>query len=537
MSAIRNFFLKPWFYVVIVIFGTSLKFYHLNSKLFWLDEISTILYTTGIKEHTIADSLPVNRIVGYGYYDSLLHLNTKPYTIEKEVTGIFSETHLTPAHYVFLTMWYRLSGDNNIDYRLFSVCFFILSLPIVFLLARTLFSSSLAAWIAVSLYSVSPFIHFEAQEARYHSQWVFFFILSNYLFLLAIKHNKVLWWIGYSAASIFALYTAITSGLFIFSHLVYVLLFKKALRIQFLVSLLFIVLAYLPWIYFLYSVREKIENGLSWHKIFPTSFFSLDLLFFQLLGFVRPFVYLFDYNLYYFWFTGNATKGIYPVLLFDLVILAFIIYSFFYLFAKASKEIKWFLVLIILPLFLLFYLSDFFRHAGTSILWRYQIVNMVGIILVVTYLLKNKIAQNRSLFIGIYLGLLTLSITSIFEIASNRCWNTSPACISNTQESLVISQSAHPLIITEFREGGFFQFYNFLAVLNDSQARNADVMLCKGVLADLKGQIASKGYSEIYIVQASESLTQQVKAQFGESMHPVKREVNMFSPQLWRIKL
>jgi uncharacterized membrane protein len=153
MSTIRNFLLKPWLYIVIVLLGTLLKFYCLNSKLFWQDEISTILYTSGVKEQIIKDSIPVNQISSFGYYDSLLHLSTKPYSLKNEVTGILSETHLTPAHYVFLTLWYRLVGDNDIDYRLFSVFVFIISLPFIFLLAKTLFNTRLAGWIAMSVTS------------------------------------------------------------------------------------------------------------------------------------------------------------------------------------------------------------------------------------------------------------------------------------------------------------------------------------------------------------------------------------------------
>src|SRR5882672_5242899 len=108
MNRINAFFLKPWLYIAIVIFGSLLKFYHLNSKLFWRDEVSTVFYTSGIKDSIIQESIPVNQINSFGYYDSLLYLSTKPYSLKNEVTGILSETHLTPAHYVFLTLWYRL---------------------------------------------------------------------------------------------------------------------------------------------------------------------------------------------------------------------------------------------------------------------------------------------------------------------------------------------------------------------------------------------------------------------------------------------
>ncbi len=511
MTIIRHFLLKPWLYIVIVLFGTFLKFYQLNSKLFWVDEVSTVLYTSGINGDIIQKNIPVNQIKSFSYYDSLLHLSTQPYSLKDEVTGIFSDTHLTPAHYVFLTLWYRLVGDNDMDYRLFSVFIFILSLPLIFLLAKTIFNTHLAGWIAMSLFAVSPFIHFEAQEARYYILWVFFFVLSNYLFLQAIKQRKVIWWIGYTVASILALYTSATSGAFIFGHLVYILLFKKELRIQFVISLLFIVLAYLPWMYFLYTVRETIESGLAWHKRANSSFFSLDLLLFQLLGFVRSFAFLFDFKLYWLWSGGTTASQIYSALIIDVVMLAFISYSIFYLFTRTSKEIRWFVILIILPLFLLFYVSDIIRNGFTSLLWRYQIVNMVVISLVVTNLLKDKIATGKWLYIAIYFGLVFLGTASIINIAANRCWNTSPDCEYRIEEAQLISLAAHPLIITDFSGLGIDRS---LSILNDSKATKADIMYCKGTLPNLKEKIAGKAYSEIYVLAASDTLVQQIKSQY-----------------------
>ena len=137
--------------------------------------MATVLYTTGLKGQEIKSRIPTNQILQIGFYDSLLHPRTKSYSFNNQVAGILSDTHLTPAHYVFLTLWYRLVGDDGIDYRLFSVFAFLLSLPLMFLLARELFGSALAGWIATSLFAVSPFIHFEAQEARYYSLWVLFF--------------------------------------------------------------------------------------------------------------------------------------------------------------------------------------------------------------------------------------------------------------------------------------------------------------------------------------------------------------------------
>jgi uncharacterized membrane protein len=534
MSTIHHFLLKPWLYIVVILFGVFLKFYELNSKLFWVDEISTVFYTSGTNGETIQKSIPINQIKSFGYYESLLRHSTKDYSLTKEIAGILSDTHLTPAHYIFLTLWYRLVGDNDMDYRLFSIFIFILSLPLVFLLAKNLLNTYLAGWIATSLYAVSPIIHFEAQEARYYILWVFFFILTNYLFLQAIKRNRAIWWIFYSVAAILALYTSLSSAAFILGHLVFILLFKKELRIQFGISLLFIFLAYLPWIYFLYTVRDTIEGGLAWHKRLHSPYFSLDLLFFQLLGFARSFAFLYDYKLYWMWFNGRAMPGIYSALLSDLILLAFIIYSIFYLFAKTPKEIRWFALLIILPLFLVLYISDIFRNGFTSTLWRYQIVNMSGISLIVTNLLNDKMAKGKWLYIGIYFGLVFFGIASILKIAANRCWNTSPDCEYRIEEVQLISQAAHPLVITDFSGLGFDRT---LSVLNDSKAMKADIMYCKGIIPNLKEKIAGKAYSEIVVMAASDTLVQQIRSQFSKTMLPYRKEPTMFAPQIWQIKL
>src|SRR4051794_15129578 len=143
MNRLRELFAKPWLYVLIVLIGTTLKFYHLNYKLFWRDEISTVLYTSGVKEKDYFDKIPLNQVRNILFYDSLIHPGIKQNPITTEVRQILSDTHLTPAHYVFLTFWYRAVGDKAVDFRLFSVVAFLLSLPFLFLLVKTLFRNSL----------------------------------------------------------------------------------------------------------------------------------------------------------------------------------------------------------------------------------------------------------------------------------------------------------------------------------------------------------------------------------------------------------
>jgi hypothetical protein len=201
----------------------------------------------------------------------------------------------------------------------FRCSFFILSLPFVFLLTKILFNSPLAGWVAVSLYAVSPFIHSEAQEARYYILWVFFFILSNYLFLLAIKHDKSVWWIGYSVTSVFGIvHFHVISFIYFRSSTVYTSVRKRVADSIYHFTIVYCFSLPALGVFSVYRSPDD-RKRLAWQKSFHTSFFSLDLLFLQLLGFVRSFAFLFDAKLYLFWFNGTSTSEIYSALLIDLV--------------------------------------------------------------------------------------------------------------------------------------------------------------------------------------------------------------------------
>jgi len=57
-------------------------------------------------------------------------------------------------------------------------------------------------------------------------------------------------------------------------------------------------------------------------------------------------------------------------------------------------------------------------------------------------------------------------------------------------------------------------------------------MYCKGTTPNIKQTITGKAYSEIYVLEASDTLTQQVKSKFRKSMLAYRKEANMFSPQI-----
>jgi uncharacterized membrane protein len=536
LNTIKEFLLRPYLYLIIALLGTSLKFYKLGNRFFWFDEVSTVMAVSGIDINQYYELIPENEIKNISYYTDFLHFNKQNYTISSQLKGLSKIATLNPLHYAYLVFWHRIAGDDPVDYRLFNVFIFILTLPFLFLLAKTLFKTNLAGWIAVSLYSLSPFFHFYAQEARYNTLWAFFLILSNYFLLQAIKHNKSKWWIGYSIAGILALYTSIMSGLLIIGHFVYVMIFKKELRIKYGINAVIILLGYLPWIIAILHNRVEITGALAWHSIFSPKQSYWKLIAGQLIGFTRifgafiePFSSAYLYILFY-----NKLQGGYVELLTSVLLLAVIISSIIYVLKKEPKEIAFFLALIILPQFLFFYISDLIRGTGTSFIWRYHVINFIGIILFMVYFLSQKLKQGKYLYSGIYLGLVIVGIVSILSISKDRFWSMHYFCKANVEEAQMFSSAKKPLLITDFSFPLELRLGGLMTVLNECKSENIDILRAAPDIKNLSEKIPEKEYSEIYVVHASDELVQNLQMQFGEKMDSLKlKDQSWF--KLWQI--
>jgi len=322
MEWIKKFMHQPWLYLVIVLFGTSLKFYKLGYSVFWYDEVATVMHTSG---NQIFD-IPENDIINIKFYNDQFHLKNQNQSIFSQLKGLFSQVNLNPLHYSFLMVWYRIAGDDIISYRLFNVFIFILTLPALFLLAKTLFKSNLAGWIIVSLYAISPYFHFHVQEARYNTLLAFLIILLHYLLLRAISHKNLKWWAAYVLMGILTLYTSVLSGLIIFGHFIYIIFFKKENRFTYSISLVIILLGYLPWIIVLINNSQEITSSLAWHSTMLRHRNDFLLFLRQCFGFTSIFSMFTSRYGYFFYF-----RDVFLIKqILDIIIFILISFSIFY---------------------------------------------------------------------------------------------------------------------------------------------------------------------------------------------------------------
>lgn len=111
-----------------------------------------------------------------------------------------------PLYYLALNLW-MAGGSDEAHVRLLSALFSIACIPLMYLVAASLYQDRRAGWIAAAVLAFSPFHIRYAQEARMYSMLVFFILLSAFCFVVAIRQRSGVAWGGFAAATTLALYT------------------------------------------------------------------------------------------------------------------------------------------------------------------------------------------------------------------------------------------------------------------------------------------------------------------------------------------
>ena len=229
----------------------------LTSQSFWLDEIVSL------------------EIAKYNIVDSWEYLKWE---------------NNPPLHYWFLHFWLKIFGQSEKALRFSSVLFNILSILAIYFLGRNLINSKVGLFASLLL-SLSSYHLYLSMEARMYPMLIFFAILSCYFFWNVIKHQKRKDWILYIIFSVLTYYIHLT-GLFLFiSQNIYFIFYHYYLKrkepkiINWLVSQMFILLLFSPWLinFILTHLYRFNQNAWYLHTVgsgffifqLPRSFFLL----------------------------------------------------------------------------------------------------------------------------------------------------------------------------------------------------------------------------------------------------------------------
>lgn len=228
------------FLIVIILLGTFLRLYRLGSNSLWLDETVSVWFA--------------NRSLG-----DVLQMQPN------------KDVH-PPLYYLILSLWIKAFGSGEIQVRLPSAIFGIVSIPLLYIIVKNLCRNSSAALVSALILSTSPFHVYYSQESRMYSLLTFFALLSIFFTvkILSIGNEKeeaeksLLYSVGYVLSTTAALYCHnIALFLALAQNLFFITFWSrhKPLLKLWIPSGAIILLLWAPWATFFIKQSSMVREG------------------------------------------------------------------------------------------------------------------------------------------------------------------------------------------------------------------------------------------------------------------------------------
>lgn len=183
-----------------------------------------------------------------------------------------------PLYHLLLHFWQLYVGQSVETARTLSLIFFLLSIPVVYALARRLLSVKWSLLVVI-LFSFSPFMNWYANESRMYTLLVLMATLSQYYFLRLIESRGKSGWLGYSLTAMVGIYS---HYFFVFTLLcqgIYFLIARRHFvrgtlrRFVILAAVLAVELA--PWLYYFRSLGSASNTSPSLPKPSSVDLFNV----------------------------------------------------------------------------------------------------------------------------------------------------------------------------------------------------------------------------------------------------------------------
>ena len=420
-----------------ILLGIGFRFFELDRKLYWHDEVYTSIRAAGFTRQQIDDELFQNRIVPAPELQKYQQI--KPGSTEADTIRSLAleDPQHPPLYFLMARWWMQQFGSSLTASRSLPALLSLLSLPLMYALAQELFASNLAATLATALLALSPFDILFAQTARQYSLLTVLVIGSSWLLLRAIRFRDWQNWVSYSLVSALGFYTHPFFGLTLIGHGVFVIaywLFVKKRAVeghvtnsQFFLAVIAALILYIPWIYVLVTNLERASATTDWTRVSPGLLYLVKLwtlsftaLFFDLdFGFDNIWTYLLR-------------------LPFLLLIVAAI-----YQVCRWTRSSTWLFILtsIFVP-FLILALPDIILGGKRSVVSRYLISCFPGVQLAVAYLLASQVKSQQRFWQVVLALVFTASIASCTVSAFSDTWWSKDLSYFNAEVAKNINKDA-----------------------------------------------------------------------------------------------
>jgi len=257
--------------------GVFARFYHLDRKLLWHDEVYTTIFTAGYQSRDWEATLYTGRVVDVAEMQRFLRYDPEKRVLDT-IRGLArDEPQHPPAYYVLARIWVGVLGDGIGTLRALSALLSLLAFPAIWWLCREMFGSARIAWTGVVLHAVSPFFVLYAQEAREYALWGVLILLSTAALLRAIRRTegapepplrRVGAWAPYVLFTTLALYTSFSTASVLLAHALYLAIRERMrptrVALWFGGALAASGLLFLPWAVTLLRHFEAFQASMAW---------------------------------------------------------------------------------------------------------------------------------------------------------------------------------------------------------------------------------------------------------------------------------
>lgn len=475
---------KTWFgffIIVLLVLGVFFRFFNLEGKLYWHDEVYTTMRAAGFTRQEIDAELFQNRIFAAPELQKYQHLKPGSTPADTIRSLALEDPQHPPLFFLMARFWMQAFGSSLTASRTLPAILSLLALPLMYGLALELFASRMVAVLATALLALSPFDILFAQTARQYGLLTVMVIGSSFLLLRALRLKTWQNWGLYALATLIGLYTHPFFGLTLIAQGVYVLLlvvklgklnlhnfefsqlqphFSQNLKLffQYLLAVAAALVLYSPWLVVLKNNHQRMSDTTDWARI------SVEFLYLVKLWILSFTALFFDLDF------GFDNVWTYLLRLPLVPLMAWGVYSI----CRRTSPATWLFILtsIFVP-FLMLALPDLVLGGKRSAVSRYLISCFPGVQLAVAYLLATKLPNGQRLWRGVLAMVLTGAIASCTVSAFADTWWCKDLSYSNAEVARRINATPSPLVLSDMGD----DFTNMGDLISLSYLLNKDVRL------------------------------------------------------------
>ncbi|GAB4384979.1 MAG: hypothetical protein Kow00121_49250 [Elainellaceae cyanobacterium] len=434
----KQFLTLPAVILFTLLLGIFFRFYHLDYKVYWHDEVFTSVRATGQTGESIGKRLEQQGIFRAG--DLRQYQQLRPdHGWDDTLTALQGHPEHPPLYYLGTRLWMELFGSSVAATRSFAAVISLLTFPCLYWLCLELFASRLAGGVAIALFAVSPFQVLYAQEARQYSLWTVLVLLSSAVLLWARRESTPKKWVAYSATVALGLYTSLFFIFTLLSHGLYILLVNgirhKVMRF-YAIATSMALFSFIPWLIVIVRHKTEFEEKTAWTKS-PASLDFLAKLWGLHIssGFLDP---------------GFPLEHPYTYLIPPFFV-ALVLGAGWVVCRKTAKQVWLFILLMIGVNVGMLVLPDLVFGGLRSASSRYYVPTYIGVQLLVSFWVAYGLSHSRVFMqrVGrfMFAGLLILGVVSCAISSQTAAWWNKGLSYNNPAAAQIVNQADRPLVL------------------------------------------------------------------------------------------